>query len=204
MRNASPAIQTSRFLPFRRLIILVLAGLLIYYHTFTLYDLYLGAGTSARTGFEYIQSALRVVITLSLLLVVFGRRLALWGMWAGIAGLIATHYWAHFGNLPVDFTEGRHPLSYLKGIIFPTIITLAFQKTKGRSDVQTYLEPTQESARAVPGENRRQAAVLRERRFVPDWARRRALGCGDAGTAVRSRTAALEDSRLLPLVEGAW
>ncbi len=134
VRNALRGIQTSGFLSFPRLIILVLAGLLVYYHTFTLYDLYLGAGTSARTAFEYVQSALRVVITLSLLLVVFGRRLALWGMWAGIAGLIATHYWAHFGNLPVDFTEGRHPLSYLKGFIFPTIITVAFRTTSRRGD----------------------------------------------------------------------
>ena len=118
-----------RFLSLRCLIIFVLAGLLIYYHSFTLYDLYLGDGTSAHTTFEYVQSVLRVGIILSLLLVVFGNRLALWGMWACIAGLVATHYWAHFGNLPVDFTEGRHPLSYLKGFIFPTIITLAFHSS---------------------------------------------------------------------------
>jgi len=131
--------HTSRFLLFRRLIILVLAGLLIYYHTFTLYDLYLGAGTRAHTTFEYVQSVLRVVITLSLLLVLFGNRFALWGMWAGITGLIATHYWAHFGNLPVDFTLGRHPLSYLKGFIFPTIITLAFHTSSqvGKSNADT-------------------------------------------------------------------
>ena len=127
-----PGMQTSMFLLFRRLLILVLAGLLIFYHCYTLYDLYLGAGTSAHTTFEYLQSGLRVVITVSLLLVVFGSRRALWGMWAGILGLIATHYWAHFGNLPVDFTAGRHPLSYLKGLIFPTIITLAFHSS-GRS-----------------------------------------------------------------------
>lgn len=129
-----PVMQTSRFLLFRRLIIFVLAGLLIYYHTFTLYDLYLGAGTSAHTTFEYVQSVLRVVITLSLLLVLFGNRWALWGMWAGITGLIATHYWAHLGNLPVDFTLGRHPLSYLKGFIFPTIITLAFHTSSQVGD----------------------------------------------------------------------
>ena len=129
-----PVMQTSRFLLFRRLIILVLAGLLIYYHTFTLYDLYLGTGISAHTTFEYAQSVLRVVITLSLLLVVFGNRWALWGMWVGITGLIATHYWAHFGNLPVDFTLGRHPLSYLKGFIFPTIITLAFHTSSQVGD----------------------------------------------------------------------
>lgn len=129
-----PVLQTSRFLLLRRLIIFVLAGLLIYYHTYTLYDLYLGAGTSAHTTFEYLQSVLRVVITLSLLLVLFRRRWALCGMWVGIAGLIATHYWAHFGNLPVEFTEGRHPLSYLKGIIFPTLITLAFHSPSRDSD----------------------------------------------------------------------
>ena len=55
-------------------------------------------------------------------------------MWPGITGLIATHYWAHFGNLPVDFTEGRHPLSYLKGFIFPTVITLAFHSTSRLRD----------------------------------------------------------------------
>jgi len=129
-----PMMQTSIFLLFRRLVILVLAGLLIYYHTYTLYDLYVGTGTSAHTTFEYMQSVLRVVITLSLLLVVFGSRRALWGMWAGIVGLIATHYWAHFGNLPVDFTMGRHPLSYLKGLIFPTIITLAFHSSSQVGD----------------------------------------------------------------------
>ena len=129
-----PMMQTSTFLLLRRLVILVLAGLLIYYHTYTLYDLYVGTGTSAHTTFEYVQSVLRVVITLSLLLVVFGSRRALWGMWAGIVGLIATHYWAHFGNLPVDFTTGRHPLSYLKGLIFPTIITLAFHSSSQVGD----------------------------------------------------------------------
>lgn len=129
-----PIMQTSIFPLFRRLVILILAGLLIYYHTYTLYDLYVGTGASAHTTFEYVQSVLRVVITLSLLLVVFGSRRALWGMWAGIVGLIATHYWAHFGNLPVDFTTGRHPLSYLKGLIFPTIITLAFHSSSQVGD----------------------------------------------------------------------
>ena len=111
---------------FRRLVILVLAGLLIFYHSLTLYDLYLGTNNGALTLFDYVQSIFRVFIVVSLLLVVFGVRRALGGMWFSISGLVATHYWAHFGNLPVDFTEGRHPLSYLKGFIFPTIITLAF------------------------------------------------------------------------------
>ena len=129
-----PGMQTSRFLLFRRLIIFVLAGLLIYYHIYTLCGLYLGTGTSMHTTFEYVQSVLRVMITLSLLLVVFGKRWSLYGMWAGITGLVATHYWAHFGKLPVDFTLGRHPLSYLKGFIFPSIITMAFHTSSQNGD----------------------------------------------------------------------
>ena len=124
-----PALQTKTFLLFRRLIVFVLAGLLIFYHSLTLYEMYLGTGNSAHTLFDYVQSVCRALIATSLLLVVFGVRWALWGMWFSISSLVATQYWAHFGNLPVDFTIGRHPLSYLKGFIFPTIITLAFHSS---------------------------------------------------------------------------
>lgn len=124
--TTAPAAQTKGFLLFRRAIIIVLAGLLIFYHSLTLYEMYLGNGNGAHTLFDHVQSVFRVLITVNLLLVVLGVRWALWGMWFSISGLVATHYWAHFGNLPVDFTEGRHPLSYLKGFIFPTIITLSF------------------------------------------------------------------------------
>jgi hypothetical protein len=124
--TALPVLQARSVLIFRRLIIFTLAGLLIFYHSLTLYEMYLGTGSNAHTLFDHVQSVFRVLITVSLLLVVFGNRRALWGMWFSIGGLVATHYWAHFGNLPVEFTVGRHPLSYLKGFIFPTIITLAF------------------------------------------------------------------------------
>lgn len=126
-------LSANRFLLLRRTIIGVLAGLLIVYHCIVLYDLYLGVGNHEglydRTAggtpqyYEYIQSALRLVIIIGLTLVACGIRRALWLMWAGIGALVATHYWAHFGGIPVAFTEGRHPLSYLKGIIFPTVIT---------------------------------------------------------------------------------
>ncbi len=127
--TTQPATQTKGFLLFRRAIIIVLAGLLIFYHSLTLYEMYLGNGNGAHTLFDHVQSVFRVLITINLLLVVLGVRWALWGMWLSISGLVATHYWAHFGNLPVDFTEGRHPLSYLKGFIFPTIITLSFHSS---------------------------------------------------------------------------
>ena len=129
-----PVMQTSSILLARRLVIFVLAGLLIFYHCLTLYEMYLGNSDTAHTLFDDVQSVFRVLITASLLLVVFGVRWALWGMWFSISGLVATHYWAHFGHLPVDFTKGRHPLSYLKGFIFPTIITLAFHSPSRNGD----------------------------------------------------------------------
>lgn len=114
----------------RRLVIVVLAGLLIFYHIYTLAELYLSPDRGPVITFDHIQSVLRAAIVASLLLVAWGTRRALWGMWIGIGGLIATQYWAHFGDIPVDFTEGRHPLSYLKGFIFPTVITLCFPRSK--------------------------------------------------------------------------
>ncbi|QKG70322.1 hypothetical protein [Erythrobacter mangrovi] len=108
------------------LIILLLAGLLVFYHVTMLVDLAQGKGLSSDAGFNAIQAILRFAIIVSLGAVVLGKRVALLAMWFSIGGLVATHYWAHFGNLPVDFTAGRHPLSYLKGFIFPTIITTAF------------------------------------------------------------------------------
>ena len=109
-----------------RLLIAGLAGLLIWYHFYTLYQLFLGTGPTFGGTYEYLQAPLRLIIAISLLGVVFGVRWALWGMWAEITALVATQYWAHFAHLPVEFTQGRHPLSYLKGFIFPTLITLAF------------------------------------------------------------------------------
>ncbi len=118
----------------QRLIICALAGLLIFYHAYTLYDLYLGSGTdlyergSANTHplFEHGQSVLRVIIVFSLVLVAMNMRFALYGMWTAISALIATHYWALFFDLPFRFLDGRHPLSYLKGFIIPTVITLLY------------------------------------------------------------------------------
>ena len=129
-----PAILTRLLVLLLRLIILVLAGLLIFHHSLMLYDMYLGAGNYAHTFFDYVQSVCRVLITTSLLLVVFGVRRALWGMWFSIGALVATQYWVHFGNFPVYFTDSRHPLAFLKGFIFPTIITLAFHYSSRPSD----------------------------------------------------------------------
>lgn len=123
-----------RHFPVRRIVICALAGLIIFYHTYTLFDLYFGSGTDLYGGgsgnayplFKHTQSILRVVIVFSLGFVVMNKRFGLYGMWAAISALVATHYWAFFFDLPFLFLDGRHPLSYLKGFIIPTVISLLY------------------------------------------------------------------------------
>ncbi len=112
--------------PAQRLIIIALASLFIFYHVTMLSDFVHGHGLTTDTLYNCLQAVLRVAIIASLALVVLGKRIALWTMWLSIGSLIATHYWAHFGMVEADFTIGRHPLSYLKGLIMPSIITAAF------------------------------------------------------------------------------
>jgi hypothetical protein len=110
--------------------------------TYTLHDLYLGSGTDiydpgntdTYAPYRHLQSILRVFIIISLLLVVQNKRPALYGMWAAIAALVATHYWAFFFDLPFRFLEGKHPLSYLKGFIIPSVITILFLAINSRRD----------------------------------------------------------------------
>ncbi|MEZ5681898.1 MAG: hypothetical protein R3E14_11485 [Erythrobacter sp.] len=109
-----------------QIVILIPAGLLVFYHATMLFDLYNGRGLSVEGNYNAIQGGLRFLIAASLIAVVLGVRVALWTMWFSIASLVATQYWAHFGGVQADFTAGRHPLSYLKGFIFPSIITAAF------------------------------------------------------------------------------
>jgi len=109
-----------------RLIILALASLFIFYHITMLTDFVRGHDQTSDTLYNGVQAALRVGIIASLSLVVLGKRFALWTMWFSIGSLIMTHYWAHFGMVEADFTIGRHPLSYLKGLIMPSIVTVAF------------------------------------------------------------------------------
>lgn len=124
----------------QRVVIFALAGLLVFYHTYTLFELYVGSGTDFYGGpnanghplYMHTQSILRLLIIVSLVLVAMNRRSALYGMWAAIGALVATHYWAYFFDLPFGFLEGRHPLSFLKGFIIPTVITLLYLSTDSR------------------------------------------------------------------------
>jgi hypothetical protein len=110
----------------QRVIIIALASLFIFYHITMLAEFARGQGLTGDPLYNGVQAALRVGIIASLTLVVLGKRFALWTMWFSIGSLIATHYWAHFGMVEADFTIGRHPLSYLKGLIMPSIVTAAF------------------------------------------------------------------------------
>lgn len=112
--------------PLQRLIIIALAGLFIFYHVTMLTDFVHGDHLTGDPLYNGVQAALRVGIIASLALVVLGKRFALWTLWLCVGSLIATHYWAHFGMVEADFTIGRHPASYLKGLIMPSIVTAAF------------------------------------------------------------------------------
>lgn len=121
---ATPPTNPPHLVP--RLIIVALASLFIFYHITMLVEFARWHGQTDDVIYNCVQAALRVGIIVSLALVVLGRRFALWTMWLSIGSLIATHYWAHFGMVEADFTIGRHPLSYLKGLIMPSIVTAAF------------------------------------------------------------------------------
>ena len=108
-----------------RLVVILPACLLIYYHLIMAYDILAGRGLSDSATYNAVQLVLRLSIAVSLIGAVAGVRIALWTMWASIAVLVITQYWAHFGWVQADFTADRHPLSYLKGFIIPSIITAA-------------------------------------------------------------------------------
>lgn len=129
--NVLTASRESPLRLLQSLIILILAGLLIFYHLTMLRDLAMGNGLSSDATYNAVQGVLRLAIIASLTAVVLGKRIALIAMWLSIGSLISTHYWAHFGDVPVDFTADRHPLSYLKGLIIPSIITTAFLYRRG-------------------------------------------------------------------------
>jgi hypothetical protein len=57
-------------------------------------------------------------------------------MWIAIPELIATHYWAFFLDLPFRFLIGRHPLSFLQGLIMPTVITLLYWSINSQRNAQ--------------------------------------------------------------------
>ena len=145
MDSSNPTMgPAGRLFRLQRVVIFALASLLFFYHTHTLFELYAGSGTDLYGGpnanghslYAHTQSILRLLIIVSMVFVAMNRRSALYGMWVGIGALVATHYWAYFFDLPFPFVEGRHPLSYLKGFIIPTVITLLHLSTNSHRNLR--------------------------------------------------------------------
>jgi len=103
--------------------------LLIFYHVSKLFDLYLGPVSEDATSLIHIQSVIRLTIAVSLVLVAFGVRKALWGMWASITALVVTRYILLLTPETQGETELAVYFSYLRGFIIPAIITLAYPST---------------------------------------------------------------------------
>ncbi len=121
-----------RFLKTRLGVIFILSGLLIFYHVSKVYDLYWGVEIGGHTALIDAQSFIRLVIAASLSLVVLGVRGALWGrwallgMWVSITSLVITRYMLIWDAPVPGEIENAFPLSYFRGLIFPTIITLIY------------------------------------------------------------------------------
>lgn len=109
-------------------LILLLAGFLIVYHTVKLKTLYTGseAGAPTLTGLVHAQSVIRIFIILSLVAVVARVRGSLAFMWVGITLLVSSQMAQHFGGLGDTTAESGHYLGYLRGLIIPSVITLAW------------------------------------------------------------------------------
>jgi len=126
----TPTVTPSqKFIRTRRGIVYALAGLLIFYHLNTIYDLYFDAQPDTFGTLTDLQSFLRIAVVLSLTSVVFGARLGLLGMWLSIIALVLTQYIDHYGPEPSAHTLARSGFSYLRGFIVPTIITLIIPRT---------------------------------------------------------------------------
>jgi hypothetical protein len=100
--------------------------LLIFYHISKVFYLYSEPVIEDVTTLIHVQSVIRLTIAVSLILVAFGVRRALWGMWVSITALVVTRYIALLALETHGETELAVYFSYLRGFIFPTIITLAY------------------------------------------------------------------------------
>lgn len=112
----------------KRVVIFILSGFLIAYHVVKLYNLYIIQSEIDYSMLVHIQSLLRMAIVISLLFVILGKQKAIFGMWMSIFSLVVTQYMAHFTVVEPIFSI----FSYLKGFIFPTLITLLFLYKKPR------------------------------------------------------------------------
>ncbi|MBV7257914.1 hypothetical protein KCG44_14100 [Pacificimonas sp. WHA3] len=129
--------MTLRTITIKHGLIFILAGLLITYHVVTTYQLY--ANFPDFSNIQFIQFILKIAVALSLCMVIWGsvtgRKWVLWVMWISILSLIASQYWLHFNPQSAELAMAealseKSVFSYLRGLIFPSAITLLFPGRK--------------------------------------------------------------------------
>lgn len=103
-----------------QIIIWLLAGFLITYHTMKIYTGLVAADGTLGFAWSHVDS-IRLWIIGSLLLVIMFKRLGLLSMWLSIVTLVVLNYL----NLPVT-ADTAAQLGLLKGLLIPTIITALF------------------------------------------------------------------------------
>lgn len=127
---ARTSVDQRKLTMLRRMAVTFLAGLLMFYHTSLLVDLIANGSFRNLAAIAVVQSIVRILIVLSLALVVFRVKGAIAAMWLTISALVVSQYVAHFGGLAPELSEARSALSYLRGFIFPTAISLLFVKRR--------------------------------------------------------------------------
>lgn len=128
---------------FLNIVLLILIVFLCFYHASKLYTFYQGNDfvstkefiNSFNNGFSIttiitIQNILRVIIILSLLLIVFRKKIGLITMWIGIGVLVISQF-IIVSQSNSELIQSIHSgIKPLKGFILPTIITLLYKKTR--------------------------------------------------------------------------
>lgn len=119
------------------ILLYAIIAFLFFYHSSKLYNIYLGEDfmnsdnflnsfaqhISAKT-IVTIQSAFRISILISLLLININKRIGLIGMWFGIGLLVLSQFWLVTVSNSEEVYAMFSGLRPLKGFILPTIITL--------------------------------------------------------------------------------
>ncbi|MGJ8664330.1 MAG: hypothetical protein ACSHWU_11805 [Marinicella sp.] len=114
----------------KQIIVWILAGFLITYHTVKIYTGLAASGDAAAVFSEgHFQNIVRLWIIFSLMLVIMFKRVGLYSMWLSISVLVVIQY--------IQMSSAEPWLTYLaplKGFIFPIIITLIFAKNAAKRE----------------------------------------------------------------------
>ncbi len=113
----------------KQIIIWLMAGFLITYHTVKIYSGLVANDDAAAAVLNWsLSNSLRLWIIASLLLVIMFKRLGVLSMWLSISSLVLLQYMNMTGN--VTFLSYLGPL---KGFIFPAAITMLFWQNQKMS-----------------------------------------------------------------------